>query len=170
MKYDGTCWCKQTATFEEGRCSSSSFTHWCACRPGTKAPLMKVLTEANGARGESMVSQQQNRPYRASVPSQTPRDSTPHLVCVGWISFCQSFVSKPACCPNTEVTVDLKRFSWFLTPSSPTPALPFPFCPPSDSVHSSAWTRKVPQFEAAARTDDKRLEKKRYAAHQRRLL
>ncbi|KAG7214705.1 hypothetical protein INR49_010597 [Caranx melampygus] len=56
MNYDGTGWCKQTAAIEEGRHCSSSFTHWCACRPGTKGPLMKVLTEAQGARGEGMVS------------------------------------------------------------------------------------------------------------------
>lgn len=56
MKYDGTGWCKQTASIEEGRRCSSSFTHWCACRPGTKGPLMKILAEARGARGKGMVS------------------------------------------------------------------------------------------------------------------
>lgn len=70
MKYDRTGWCKQTAAIEEGRRCSCSFTHWCACRPGTKNPLMKVLTEAQGARGEGMVSDSssnQTAPYH-TVP------------------------------------------------------------------------------------------------------
>lgn len=86
MKYDGTGWCKQTAATEEGRHCSGSFTHWCARRPRTKSPLMKVHTEAQGARGEGMVCHSRANhttphhtvPYRprALLPSLTP-----HTLC-----------------------------------------------------------------------------------------
>lgn len=80
MKYDGTGWCKQTAAIEEGRRCSCSFTHWCACRPGTKDPLMKVLTEAQGARDEGMVSDSranQTTPHH-TVPYPTMPELSSH--------------------------------------------------------------------------------------------
>lgn len=142
MKYDGTGWCKQTAAIEEGRRCSCSFTHWCACRPGTKGPLMKVLTEAQGARGEGMVSDgraNQTTPHhtvpyhaRAILPSLTPRRcSLPSLHCLSLDSRHRVFtVPCPQICSSSGLTVKsgwtLKQSTLFLTPSSP-PQLPF--CP-----------------------------------------
>lgn len=125
MKYDGTGWCKQTATIEEGRRCSSSFTHWCACRPGTKGPLMKVLTEAQGARGEGMVSDcraNQTTPHhtvpyhaRPFLPSLTPRDSAPYLACTVCLKIHAQGFLRPlspdllTIQTNTKVRLDLKK-------------------------------------------------------------
>lgn len=135
MKYDGTGWCKQTAAIEEGRRCSCSFTHWCACRPGTKSPLMKVLTEAQGAREEGMVSDNranQTTPHhtvlyhaRAFLPSLAPRHSAPYLACIVCLQTQrQVFLSFSS--PNlltiqrnTEVRLDLKKSTPPSIPSAP---------------------------------------------------
>ena len=102
MKYDGTGWCKQTAAIEEGRRCSCSFTHWCACRPGTKGSLMKVLTEAQGARGWSPTAEP-TKPHHTIpchtmpelfLPSLTPTPPTQTLCSLTSLAL---FVSRHRC-------------------------------------------------------------------------
>lgn len=144
MKYDGTWWCKQTAAIEEGRRCSCSFTHWYACRPGTKGPLMKVLTEAQGARGEGLVTDSRanqttphhNVPYhaRAILPSLTPKTlySLPSLC--GLSQDTDSFFFSPHSQAHQAGPKEVH-----FVPDSILPPSSSLFVPP-DSVHSSAWT------------------------------
>lgn len=84
MKYDGASWCKQTAATEEHHHCIRSLVR---LRPRTKRPLMKILIDAWGTRGEGLVdkSRANHTPPSHTIPKLLTHPSPPYWAYVARI-------------------------------------------------------------------------------------